>query len=350
MIGLGLSIGWKSNKKTSGGEVPVNTVAPVVSGTNTVGSVLTTTNGTWSGSLPITYTYQWLRDGSNIGGANLSTYTLVSADSSNLVSCRVTATNALGSANAISNSLTIYEPEYKAVLDKAILEGFTLPIDEEKIKQNNLMISLKSSGGYTKADQILVLANTSNANFTRVDWKNPTRLATLVNAPAFVSGKGLQGGGTSYIDTNFNPTVGTNKYTQNNASRYVFMDTASGTGVFDGCATTDRNLIQRNNLSNQRINSNVALTGGAVNYSASRGMKSIHRTSSLNVELFNDTTQDSRTALSATMASSNQTILRSGSTSPIYGAHTISFYMMGESMVSENSAIVTAVNAYLNSL
>ena len=79
-------------------------------------------------------------------------------------------------------------------------------------------------------------------------------------------------------------------------------------------------------------------------------MKSIHRTSSTNIELFNDTTQDSRTAISSTVVNSNQTILRSGSTVPIYGAHTISFYMMGESMVSENSAIVTAVNTYLNSL
>jgi hypothetical protein len=350
MLGLGNSLINNNRVKRGGAIAPFNTIAPVVSGTNTVGSLLTTTNGTWSGSLPITYTYQWLRNGLNISGATSSTYTLVTADSSNVVSCKVTATNSVGSANATSNSLTIYEVQYKAVLDKAILEGFTLPIDAEKIKQNNLMISLKSSGGYAKADHILVLATNSNENFTRIDWKTPTRLATLVNAPTFVSKKGFQGGGTSCIDTNFNPTVGTNKYTQNNASRYVFMDTASGTGVFDGCGTTDRNLIFRNGLSNQKINSNVALTGGLVNFTATRGMKSIHRTSSTNVELFNDTTQDSRTALSSTMSPSNQTILRSGSTSAIYGAHTISFYMMGESMVSENSAIVTAVNNYLNSL
>ena len=128
------------------------------------------------------------------------------------------------------------------------------------------------------------------------------------------------------------------------------MDTASGTSVLDGCGTTDRNLMIRNGISNQRINSNLTLTGGLVNFTSTRGMKSIHRTSSTNIELFNDTTQDSRTAISSTVVNSNQTILRSGSTVPIYGAHTISFYMMGESMVSENSAIVTAVNTYLNSL
>lgn len=332
---------------------PSNTIAPVVSGTNTVGSVLTTTNGTWNGSLPITYTYQWLRNGLNISGATSSTYTLVTADSSNVVSCKVTATNSVGSANATSNSLTIYESEYKAILNKAILESFTLPSDAEKIKQNNLMISLKSSGAWAKADHILVLATNSNQNFARIDWRNPTHLAALVNAPTFVPKKGFQGGGTSYIDTNYNPFTEGDKYTQNNASRYVFMDTASGTGVLDGCGTTDRNLMFRNLISNQRINSNVALTGGAVSFTATRGMKSIHRTSSTNVELFNDNTASTpqRTANSSTMVNSNQFILRSGPDgAPLYGAHTISFYMMGASMISENSSIITAVNTYLNSL
>jgi hypothetical protein len=77
-------------------------------------------------------------------------------------------------------------------------------------------------------------------------------------------------------------------------------------------------------------------------------MKSIHRTSSTNVELFNDTTQGSRTALSAAITSSNQFILRSGSSA--YGAHEISMYAMGANLVSDNAAFVTAYNTYINSL
>jgi len=83
---------------------PVNTVAPVVSGTATFGQTLSTTNGTWTGSPPPTYTYQWQRGVSNIGGATSSTYTLVSADVGNTIRCVVTATNALGSSSANSNS------------------------------------------------------------------------------------------------------------------------------------------------------------------------------------------------------------------------------------------------------
>lgn len=242
-----------------------------------------------------------------------------------------------------------YDSDYQAILDRGTALGFTLPSDEEKLIQNQLMIDLKAAGAYTKADLILVPATTSSSDFGRIDWKNTTRLATLFNAPTFVSGKGLQGNGSSaYIDTNFNPVTDGVNYTQNNASRYIFMDTASGTGALDGRSAASINNMARTSSSNQRINqSTTPLVGGSFDFTATRGMKSIHRTSSTNVELFNDTTQGSRTATSATMTSSNQLILRSGSG---YGAHTISFYMNGASMVAENTAIVNAVNTYLNSL
>jgi hypothetical protein len=38
---------------------PVNSVLPTVTGTAQVGQTLTTQNGSWTGSLPISYTYQW---------------------------------------------------------------------------------------------------------------------------------------------------------------------------------------------------------------------------------------------------------------------------------------------------
>jgi hypothetical protein len=242
-----------------------------------------------------------------------------------------------------------YDSDYQAILDRATNLGFTLPSDEEKLLQNQLVIDLKDAGAWTKIDCFYLFATKSNSNFARIDWKNFTHTATLFNAPNFISGKGFQGNGSSaYIDTNFNPVTDAVNYTQNNASRYIFMDTASGTGALDGRSTVNINNSLRASSSNQRINQGTtALTGGAFDFTATRGMKSIHRTSSTNVELFNGTAQGSRTATSASMTSSNQLILRSGSS---YGAHTISFYMNGASMVAENTAIVNAVNTYLNSL
>ena len=85
---------------------PVNTVEPVVSGTTTLGSVLTTTNGTWTNS-PTSYTYKWRRYATFISGATSSTYTLVYADSSAAISSEVTAINAGGSTAEASGNAEI---------------------------------------------------------------------------------------------------------------------------------------------------------------------------------------------------------------------------------------------------
>lgn len=90
---------------------PVNTVAPAITGTNSVGSVLTCSQGTWTYLGDITYAYQWRRGGSPIGGATASTYTLVTADEGNTVDCVVTATTSAGSTpQASSNSYAVPLP------------------------------------------------------------------------------------------------------------------------------------------------------------------------------------------------------------------------------------------------
>lgn len=88
---------------------PINTVAPVVSGTANVGSGLSTTNGTWTTAPPITsYSYQWFRSPSTaITGATTSSYTLVLADAGSTIYCIVTANNPVGSVPANSNTTAV---------------------------------------------------------------------------------------------------------------------------------------------------------------------------------------------------------------------------------------------------
>ena len=87
---------------------PVINTAPVITGTKTVGSVLTCSNGTWTGIPSVTkYRYQWLRDGALISGATNSTYTLQAGDENKTVTCRVKATNSKGSRTCIANPVTI---------------------------------------------------------------------------------------------------------------------------------------------------------------------------------------------------------------------------------------------------
>ena len=102
---FGVSSYIASSNSSTGVSLPVNTVAPVISGSTTLGSVLSTTNGTWTGTSPITFSYQWKRGGVSIGGATSSTYTLVAADSSANITCEVTGTNVAGSVAANSNTI-----------------------------------------------------------------------------------------------------------------------------------------------------------------------------------------------------------------------------------------------------
>ena len=90
--------------QTGGPTLPVNIVAPAVTGTATVRQTLSVSTGTWVGAPTITYTYQWQRNTVNISGATSSTYTLVDADATAVIRCVVTATNLFGSVSANSNN------------------------------------------------------------------------------------------------------------------------------------------------------------------------------------------------------------------------------------------------------
>lgn len=84
---------------------PANMVAPAITGTPTVGQVLTVTNGTWTGNPSPTFTRQWRSGATDIESATGTTYTLVEADVGQNITCVVTATNSAGSDVAISNEL-----------------------------------------------------------------------------------------------------------------------------------------------------------------------------------------------------------------------------------------------------
>lgn len=86
---------------------PENTGAPAISGTPEVGKTLTCREGSWNGVPPPTFTFQWLRDGGEIGSAILSTYTVEQADQGHSLSCRVTGANSAGHSAAVSANVAI---------------------------------------------------------------------------------------------------------------------------------------------------------------------------------------------------------------------------------------------------
>jgi hypothetical protein len=88
---------------------PINTLAPVASGTGTVGQTLSCTTGTWKSIVDtLAYSYQWKRDAANIGGATSASYLLAAGDSTHTVSCVVTATDgANDTTSQASNGIAV---------------------------------------------------------------------------------------------------------------------------------------------------------------------------------------------------------------------------------------------------
>jgi hypothetical protein len=76
--------------------LPANTVAPVITGSVSVGNTLTVSNGTWTPA-GVALTRQWIRQGGTNIGTGANTYVTVPADESNTITCRVTGTNETGS-------------------------------------------------------------------------------------------------------------------------------------------------------------------------------------------------------------------------------------------------------------
>ncbi len=90
------------------GPPPQNLVAPVASGLTVPTSVLSTTNGTWSGYPAPTFTYQWKADGVPIVGATANTYVVQAGDIGKSISVTVYGTNTtLANVPATSNGILI---------------------------------------------------------------------------------------------------------------------------------------------------------------------------------------------------------------------------------------------------
>jgi hypothetical protein len=236
-----------------------------------------------------------------------------------------------------------FDADYQAVLDYGTTQGYTLPSASQQLLQNQLVVDLKDGGIWSKLDTFSVFATDGDSDFALIDWIRLTQY-TAVNSPTFTTNEGFSGNGTSsYIETNFIPSINGVNYTLNNASRMAWV-TGTGTTAIDGHGSAGNRSI-KNNSNNHQINSinnlNTVLDNTADGYHA------INRTSLTNVELFIGTTQNSRTQTSTLLPITEQFILRNQTN---YSTNKIWVYGMGASLVSENTDFYNALNTYLTSL
>jgi hypothetical protein len=239
-----------------------------------------------------------------------------------------------------------FDTSYQAVLNYATSLGYTLPSLSQRVKQNQLILDLKSAGVWAKLDTLAVTATDGSSNFALIDWK---RLVTYtnINACTFSTNGGFTGNGTSaYIDTNFNPSIGTNNYKLNDAGRFAWVDNIGANTQVDGTTTARNNMSVVTGTSAGRINQDTAAQNIAVNF-LGNGFKSINRISNTACVFFNNLTRTDTTSVSVIIQNANQWLFRQSSS---YGSSRIRFYAMGSSLVTEHTAFYNAINTYLTSL
>lgn len=192
-----------------------NVSAPVVTGTNTVGSVLTTTNGTWVGAS--SYAYQWYQGSTLLSGETASTYTIVVGDAGLAITCRVTASNAVGGTPTVatSNIITVLSVPTNSIapsLSGTPQVGGTLtantgawafsPTFTYLWKRNGTSISV------TTPSYVVQSADQGTQLTCTVTGTNSSGALSVTTAPAQVSGvssgataPGFTGTGLSVIET-----------------------------------------------------------------------------------------------------------------------------------------------------
>ena len=136
------------------GQTTITGGTPVVTGKAVVGETLTATAGTWSPA-GVTLAYQWLRDGSIIGGATGSRYRLTTADVGRQISVAITGSKAgllprtarsQPTARVTAGSIGAGQP----VISGAAVEGTTLRVNIGQWSPADLTFSYKWYAGTAK--------------------------------------------------------------------------------------------------------------------------------------------------------------------------------------------------------
>jgi hypothetical protein len=131
---------------------PTNSVRPSIGGTPVVGKILTAHNGSWSGTSPISFQYQWTRCSSTGTGctaiseaAQSQQYVLTTDDLGHRLRVIVTATNSAGTANRNSP----LSPVIKAAPTNAPVATTRPSISGSAVEGNTLTASNGSWNGAT---------------------------------------------------------------------------------------------------------------------------------------------------------------------------------------------------------
>ncbi len=245
------------------------------------------------------------------------------------------------------------DADYKAILDYATTQGYTLPSASQQLLQEQLIIDLKDAGIWSKLDTFAVFATDGDSDFALIDWKRLTQY-TAFNSPTFTANQGFQGNGSSaYIDSNFNPFTNGTNYTLNSASIGGYMR------IYDSAPAGTEGLIFLSDGSsrswmryttNRLYFNNNSFSLHSTTFAGNNKFSSFVRTSSSNVGIYVGGSLSENVAHTSVSVPNNTFLTLKGDGS-VYGDSQMSMIYVGGDLSSEQNDFYTAFYSnYLSSL
>jgi len=265
------------------GTPPVNGTPPSISGSTVVGSTLTATPGTWSGSPAPTVSGVWKSSGTTVQVGGL-TYVTQLSDQGDAMTYVETASNGIGApVQATSNTITMAAYQSQTV---ALINAMVPPPSATRANyiDGDVIAPLVAAGTWAKIDCLYFPPCESGTQQGTLNWINPTGPYTLVPsgaAPPVFNATGVTGNGsTGYCDSGFNPATAGGQMTAltqamgvyvNTFSAGNFCDVGNGSSLVFPASTTNNVRIRAGTATNINIPVTLAAAGfvGYVRTSAS---------------------------------------------------------------------------------
>lgn len=246
----------------------------------------------------------------------------------------------------VSGGDVVFDADYQAVLNYATSLGYTLPSAGQQVKQNQLVLDLKSGGIWSKLDTFGVFATDGSASFALICWKRRV-LMTAVNSPSFTTNLGYVGNGTSaYIDLNYNASTFGGNYTLNNAC-YGSGGNLALNSPSNGTNQSRGNL--RGNTSNFNGINSTNSASPLFGYTTMTDIRYHDRDSSLSYRRLQGSTVIDTVAQTSTALPTAMYVLRD-QFNYCLNTDRVSYVFAGASLYNQRVAFNSAISTYLASL
>ncbi len=250
-----------------------------------------------------------------------------------------------GFSAALGTLLNPFIPEYKAVYDEFSIKPTALYSEAA----NTFIKTLVDGGVLAKANRLFVISGHNEAD-SLINWANPSGIkATLEHGsggtnPKFTKYEGYEGSSTgkSYIDTKFNPTIETGKYSLTSASLILYVNKpASGlTGNILAGWDNNSNYITPNGTDSFWRGSLNALSFTAKTKSIIPQLHAVIRNGNT-ISRYKDKTSLGNETVNAVSIPNSNLLLLTGSTSNYYDNSEVSMLFCGAGL-SESEYFILA--------